>query len=115
MSLIDPPIIPVKVTTPDPNIIKNKNKKYLHVNMTKPKIIIQEGRDFLIVKETKNKNDEKNHGIIVNKKDDFTELKITDNINEKIKLNMLGGNDDIYYNKYLKYKYKYLELKNKLS
>ena len=94
------------------------NKKQDIINIygfEKPKVIIQEGRNFLIVKESKNKKDTDNLGVVINdkKENDINELKITNNIDCKIKNNKFGG--DLFYNKYLKYKNKYLKLKNKLK
>jgi len=85
-----------------------KKQEYLQINgFKKPNIIIQEGRDFTIIKETIHKDDSKNIGVIM--KDNKKDIKIEDDLNSKIRY--MGG-VDIYYQKYLKYKNKYLSLKN---
>jgi hypothetical protein len=93
----------------------NKPKQNLIVNLEKPKIILQEGRKFLVIKQSKYSNDEKNIGVVIRNKDYGINLTVTNNINDQLNKNQLGGNNDFYYQKYLKYKSKYLELKNKLN
>jgi len=88
-----------------------KKKEYLDIaGFKKPKVIIQEGRDFTIITETVNKDDSKNIGVII--KDHSKDIKIEDSLNTKAKY--MGGGD-IYYEKYLKYKNKYLRLKNQIG
>jgi len=88
-----------------------KRKEYLDIaGFKNPKIIIQEGRDFTIVTETIHKDDSKNIGVII--KDNNKDIKIEDSLYTKSKY--MGGGD-IYYQKYLKYKNKYLSLKNQIG
>ena len=82
------------------------NKLNLNIDgLEKPEVIMQNGRSFTIIKESKYVNDDKNVGLIIDK--NKKEITIKNNINRDITL--LGG--DKYYNKYLKYKIKYLKLK----
>ena len=82
----------------------SKKDKYMDIyGIEKPRIIIREGQNFTIIKETKNKDDNKNLGVIL-KKDS---IEIGNSITSRI--NQLGGYN--YYSKYLKYKQKYNQLK----
>ena len=74
--------------------------------MKKQEIIIPNGRDFMVIKESVHKDDKHNVGLVFKGKDLIT---IETDLNEKIK--KMGGSQD-YYNKYLKYKNKYLQLKS---
>jgi hypothetical protein len=104
----------------DKNLYVNNEKNNLKMDingMEKPQIIIREGQNFTIVKETKNKNDEKNIGVIKTKNIDGLEIDVRTDINEFLKYKkIIGGeyNNILkinYYKKYLKYKIKYLNLK----
>jgi hypothetical protein len=74
--------------------------------MKKQEIIIPNGRDFMVIKESAHKDDKYNVGLVFKGKNLIT---IETDLNEKIK--KMGGSQD-YYNKYLKYKNKYLQLKS---
>ena len=87
--------------------VDNISRKTEYVDIygiEKPKIIIREGQPFTVVKETKNKDDNKNIGVILKK----NYVEIANDLTSRIK--QLGGNNDYYY-KYLKYKQKYNQLK----
>jgi len=88
--------MPIKLETDTKIIGKNlyidNEKKNLRMDiggMDKPQIIIREGQNFTIVKETKNKDDEKNIGVIKTQKIDGLEIKIMNNINEFLKYKQL--------------------------
>jgi hypothetical protein len=92
------------------NSLLKKNKYDFNISgLKEPKIIIQEGRNFTIVKETRNKNDKDNLGVVINEGAE-TEIKVMNNINQDFEPRMAGG-DAHYYEKYMKYKIKYLALK----
>jgi hypothetical protein len=93
------------------SLYKDKSFELQISGIQKPKFIMQRGRNFTIIKESINKDDRDNIGLIINKNEE-EDLIIKNNINED--LPQLGGGEN-YYNKYLKYKNKYLALKNKLS
>jgi hypothetical protein len=96
------------------NSLLKKNKYDFNISgLKEPKIIIQEGRNFTIVKETRNKNDKDNLGVVINEGAE-TEIKVMNNINQDFEPRMAGG-DAHYYEKYMKYKIKYLSLKEKGS
>ena len=96
-----------------------------------PKIVLQEGRNFMVVKEgrkiksfndykndkdKKEKDNLKDTGLIFKKNNDTIKMDIRDNINDVLyKQRILGGANINYYDKYIKYKTKYNQLKNKLS
>jgi len=88
--------MPIKLETDTKIIGKNiyidNEKKNLRMDiggMVKPQIIIREGQNFTIVKETKNEDDEKNIGVIKTKKIDGLEIEIRNNINEFLKYKQL--------------------------
>ena len=101
--------IKVNSTRMGKNLFKDnisRNTEYLDIyGIDKPKVIIREGQPFTVVKETRNKDDNKNIGVILKK----NYVEIANGLNSRI--NQLGGDNDYYY-KYLKYKIKYLDLKN---
>jgi hypothetical protein len=88
--------MPIKLETNTKIIGKNlyidNEKKNLRMDiggMDKPQIIIREGQNFTIVKETKNKDDEKNIGVIKTQKIDGLEIDVRNNINEFLKYKQL--------------------------
>ena len=95
-----------------------------------PKIVTQNGRSFMIIKEgrkiktfndfknfkdRKEKDKNKDIGLVLNKVDDAIKIGIEDNITDKLYNKSYFGGGDNYYNKYLKYKKKYIELKKLLN
>ena len=95
-----------------------------------PKIVTQNGRSFMIIKEgrkiktfndfknfkdRKKKDDNKDIGIVFNKIDDAIKIGIEENITDKLYNQSYFGGSNNYYNKYLKYKTKYIELKKSLN
>jgi hypothetical protein len=95
-----------------------------------PKIVTQNGRSFMIIKEgrkiktfndfknfkdRKEKDENKDIGLVFNKVGDDIKLGIEDNISDKLYNKSYFGGDNSYYNKYLKYKTKYIELKKLLN
>ena len=96
-----------------------------------PKIVLQEGRNFMVVKEgrkiksfndykndkdKKEKDNLKDTGLIFQKNSDTIKLEVKDNITDVLyNQRILGGSNINYYDKYIKYKTKYIQLKNKLS
>ena len=103
-------IIPQSIITA-PLPMSNTNQPYgISVyGMKKQEIIIPNGRDFMVIKESVHKDDKHNVGLVFKGKDLIT---IETDLNEKIK--KMGGSQD-YYNKYLKYKNKYLQLKSSVK
>jgi hypothetical protein len=104
--------MPIEIKVNNNRIGKNlfkdnisRKTEYLDIyGIDKPKVIIREGQPFTVVKETKNKDDNKNIGVILKK----NYVEIANGLTSRI--NQLGGENDYYY-KYLKYKQKYNQLK----
>jgi endonuclease/exonuclease/phosphatase family metal-dependent hydrolase len=99
-------IPPSPITAPAPISNTNKPSGIAVYGMKKQEIIIPSGRDFMVIKESVHKDDKNNIGLVFKGKDLIT---VETDLNEKIK--KMGGSQD-YYNKYLKYKNKYLQLKS---
>ena len=81
----------------------------------KPEVIIPNGRGFMVVKESLYEDDRNNVGLIFQdrkKNQDIEPIIVTTGLEKKIE--QMGGSQK-NYNKYLKYKNKYLQLKNQLS
>jgi hypothetical protein len=94
-----------------------------------PKIVIQEGRNFMIVKEgrqiktfndfknlkdRKDKYKNKDIGIVFTGDND-KKIDFHDNITDKLYSQSYFGGGNNFYDKYLKYKTKYIELKKSLN
>jgi len=76
-----------------------------------PKIILQSGRNFIAVKEREDLTNKKNRGVVFTKDDGALKIDVKDDINEALyKPPFLGGSIN-FYDKYIKYKTKYIELK----
>jgi len=106
------PITLANISSNTNSLLKKKKYDFNISGLKEPKIIIQEGRNFTIVKETRSKNDKDNLGVIINEGDE-TEIKVMNNLNQDFEPRMAGG-DANYYGKYMKYKIKYIELKAQL-
>jgi len=106
--IIPQSLITAQLPLPLPLPMSNTNQPYgISVyGMKKQEIIIPNGRDFMVIKESAHKDDKYNVGLVFKGKNLIT---IETDLNEKIK--KMGGSQD-YYNKYLKYKNKYLQLKS---
>ena len=81
----------------------------------KPEVIIPNGRGFMVVKESLYEDDRNNVGLIFQdrkKNQDIETIVVTTGLEKRIE--QMGGSQK-NYNKYLKYKNKYLQLKNQLS
>ena len=107
------PITLAKGSSNTNSLLKKKKYDFNISGFKEPKIIIQEGRNFTIVKETRNKNDKDNLGVVITENGE-TEVKVMNNINQDFEPRMAGG-DAHYYDKYMKYKIKYLALKKQIS
>lgn len=95
MSLIDPPIIPTKTNIISTPINISKKSIALH-GLKKPKIIIREGQPETIIKDSHNKDDNKNLGYIIKKEGNIFNLEIRNNINEFLKYSFTS---DITFNR----------------
>jgi len=75
------------------------------------KIIIPNGMNMTIIKQTLHKDDSKNLAVIMKNADtkNEAEVLVTKGIDGRI--NQLGGSDNYWKKKYLKYKMKYINLK----
>ena len=106
-----------KLTDKDNKIIDEESLKKINgpvdiYGFKDPQIIMQSGRNFIAVKERGERKDILNMGIIFQKEGDALNIGIKDNLEEIIHKNpQLGGNMN-YYHKYIKYKTKYMLLKN---
>ena len=105
----------IKMLYIDKNGNDNKISTLIVDGIRKPEVIIPNGRGFMVVKESLYEDDRNNFGLIFpdRKKDQEKEPIIVTTGLEK-KLEQMGGSQK-NYNKYLKYKNKYLQLKNQLS
>jgi len=90
--------------------IKRENYRVNISGLKKPKIKLQEGRNFMIIKDTVNKNNKDNLGVVITEGEKDIEIKVMNNI-EKDYDPAIEGGGDYYYEKYMKYKIKYLALK----
>lgn len=78
----------------------------------KPEVIIPNGRGFMVVKESLYEDDRNNVGLIFQdrkKNQDIEPIIVTTGLEKRIE--QMGGSQK-NYNKYLKYKNKYLQLKS---
>ena len=94
-----------------------------------PQIVMQEGRNFIIVKEgrkiktfndfkklkdRKEKYENKDIGIVFTGNDE-KKIDFHENITDKLYNKSYFGGSNNYYEKYIKYKTKYIELKRSLT
>jgi len=75
------------------------------------KIIIPNGMNMTIIKQTLHKDDSKNLAVVMKNADSKNEAQLLVTKGIEGRIDMLGGGSDGYYKKYLKYKNKYISLK----
>jgi hypothetical protein len=76
------------------------------------KIIIPNGMNMTIIKQTHNKDDSKNLAIVIKDADNKNDAQLIVTKGIEGRIDQLGGGSDGYYKKYLKYKNKYIRLRN---
>lgn len=107
MDFEDIPDIKKKVEVKNKKIIKDNIEIY---GLRQPRVKMAHNQDYISIEESAFKNKDKNIGFLFPKGRTNEILFGTERQIEN-KINQLGG-DEYYYKKYMKYKLKYLSLKD---